>query len=166
MTTASAAASWLDRFESGLVRIIAIFAILILISIVGIVFIAVVMRYGFNLALVSSFDVSTLLFAWLIFLGLVMAERDGAHMGIDITDMLPPRLHRMVVFIRYALLLAAACYLCRIGIALVERTGTQIPSLRISTRWLYAALPVGFGLLATAYVIRLARLLLSPARKA
>ena len=158
MTTFTGASRWLDRIEGGLTRIILAIAILALVAIVGIVFTSVVLRYVFNIALIFSYDVSTILFAWLIFLGLAVAERDGAHMGIDIADRLPPAVCRAMMVLRYILLLATAVYMCRIGMALFERTGTQFPSLRISARWLYAALPIGFGLLACAYAVRIVHL--------
>ncbi|UHD45956.1 TRAP transporter small permease [Aureimonas altamirensis] len=158
MNTERGAIRWLNRIENAIVCAITAVAIVTLLAIVVIVFTAVVMRYGFNSAMVFSYDISTLLFAWLIFLGLIVAERDGAHMGIDAIDRVPVAwLRRVVVTARYALLLATAIYLCRIGISLVERSGNQIPSLRISARWLYMALPIGFGLLSLSYLGRLLR---------
>ena len=166
MTTLRRITKWLDRIEDGLSRFVSAIAIVCLLAIVAIVFTAVVLRYGFNLALIFSYDVSTVLFAWLIFLGLIVAERADAHMGIDVVSQLrSARLQHMIVAVRYALLLLTALYLCKIGIALVERTGNQIPSLRVSARWLYTALPIGFGLLSTSYAIRLLQLLL-PKNKA
>ncbi|MBU1314445.1 MAG: TRAP transporter small permease [Alphaproteobacteria bacterium] len=164
MTTFSGANLLLDRCESGLTRVILVIAIAALLSIVGLVFTSVILRYVFNIALIFSYDVSTILFAWLIFLGLAVAERDGAHMGIDIADRLPAKVKTAMMFVRYILLLAAAIYMCRIGMALFQRTGTQIPSLRISARWLYAALPIGFALLSCSYAVRLVQLLTSRKR--
>lgn len=159
MTTERGAIYWLNRLESGLAWLVSAIAIVTLIAIVGIVFSAVVMRYGFNSAMIFSYDVSTLLFAWLIFLGLIVAEREGAHMAIDAIDRVQIAwFRRLVVMVRYALLLATTLYLCKIGINLIERTGNQIPSLRISARWLYMALPIGFGLLSVSYLARLIRM--------
>lgn len=143
------------RLEAGLSGLVTTAAILSLVAIVTIVFIAVILRYGFNIALIFSYDVSTVLFAWLIFLGLYVAEKDGAHMGIDLTPGIAnPRLRRGVVLIQRGLLLGTSLYLTWIGIGLVERTGNQIPSLRVSARWLYTAMPIGFGLLSLAYLMR------------
>ncbi|KAA0972144.1 TRAP transporter small permease [Aureimonas fodinaquatilis] len=158
MTAERRAIFWLNRVEAGLAKLVSAIAIVTLIAIVTIVFSAVVMRYGFNSAMIFSYDVSTVLFAWLIFLGLIVAERDGAHMGIDAIDRVKsPWLRRLVVIVRYTLLLMTSIYLCKVGISLVERTGNQIPSLRISARWLYTALPIGFGLLSFSYLVRLIR---------
>jgi TRAP-type C4-dicarboxylate transport system, small permease component len=161
MTTFSGANLWLDRLENGLTRLILVIAIAALLAIVGLVFTSVILRYAFNIALIFSYDVSTILFAWLIFLGLAVAERDGAHMGIDIADRLPANAKSAMMVVRYILLLATAIYMCRIGIGLFQRTGTQIPSLRISARWLYAALPIGFALLSCSYAVRLVHLFTS-----
>lgn len=165
MSISSGAMQRLTRLEKGLAKITLAVTIVTLLAMIFTVFIAVVMRYIFNIALIFSFDVSTVLFAWLVFLGLFVAEQDGAHMGIDISDYFSPFIQRAVEIIRYLLLFATSVYLCKIGISLIERTGTQIPSLRISIRWLYSALPIGFGLLSFSYAIRLVQCLLSCRRK-
>lgn len=146
----------LDRY---LIKLVLIITTIVLIALVGLIFVAVVMRYGFNFALIFSYDVSTILFAWLIFLGLAVAEHNDSHLGIDIVDKLPTvNLRKLVKTIRYILLLVTAIYLCYVGITLIEKTNNQIPSLRISATWLYTALPIGFGLLSISYLIRLIQL--------
>lgn len=150
----------LFTMETYLTRFILVITMAMLTAMVVIIFIAVVLRYGFNIALIFSYDVSTILFAWLIFLGLAVAEYDNAHLGIDIVNKLPSaNLRKLVFIIRYALLLATAIYLCYVGFMLVSKTGNQIPSLRISATWLYTALPLGFGLLSISYLIRLIKLI-------
>jgi TRAP-type C4-dicarboxylate transport system permease small subunit len=149
-----------DRMEAVLSNIISGITIVSLIAIVITVFVAVVLRYGFNIALIFSYDISTILFGWLVFLGLFIAERDGAHMGIDIiTSLKPSPMRTALILLKQGILLGVALYLTWIGAMLVLRTGTQIPSLRISVRWLYAALPIGFGLLSLAYLLQLVRTL-------
>ena len=74
------------------------------------IFLAVVQRYVFNDPMQYSFDLATLLFAWLVFLGLYTAD---------------------------------------------QRSGLQIPSLRISAHWLYLSLPIGFSLLALSRAFKM-----------
>jgi TRAP-type C4-dicarboxylate transport system permease small subunit len=160
MDTHRGAPTVLGRLETVLSGIITGITITSLIAIVVIVFVSVVLRYVFNIALIFSYDISTILFAWLVFLGLYVAERDGAHMGIDlITSLEPSPFRTAIILLKQIILLAAGIYLAWIGFMLMLRTGTQIPSLRISARWLYAALPIGFGLLSLAYFLQLVRTL-------
>lgn len=152
--------------EGALASIITITAILILIAMVSIVFVAVVLRYGFGVALIFSYDVSTILFAWVIFLGLYVAEREGAHLGLDLIQKLGDGpLKTGLMLLRQTVLLLLAAYLTWIGWKLFMRTGSEIPSLRISAKWLYASLPVGFGLLSLAYLLDLGRLVASLRRR-
>lgn len=144
------------RLDAGLFQMITVLTIVTLVAIASLVFVTVALRYGFDIALVFSYDVSTILFAWLVFLGLAVAERDSAHMGIDLSDHVRnPRLRQAMIVVRQLLVLATVAYLTWVGTSLVERTGSQIPSMRISMRWLYAALPIGFGLLGIACIGRL-----------
>lgn len=148
----------LDRMLAGLDRVLIVLAVLCLIVLVGVVFVAVLLRYVFNAPMLFSFDLSTLLFAWVVFIGLAIADRDDGHMGLDLVPALASaRLQNVVIALRYLVVLALAVFLTWIGYQLFNRTGAQIPSLRISARWLYASMPIGFGLLALSYIGRLTR---------
>lgn len=144
---------------NGLERVLVALTMITLVVVVGVIFWAVVMRYVFNAPLVFSFDLSTLLFAWLIFVGLTIADRDDAHMGLDLVAKIGSNtIRQALVTVRLVLVLALCIYLAWIGWQLYLRTGAQISSLRISARWLYLSMPVGFGLLALSYIGRIMRL--------
>jgi TRAP-type C4-dicarboxylate transport system permease small subunit len=54
------------------------------------VFSNVVLRYGFNLGITFSEEVSRFLFIWVVFLGAVLTLRDNAHLGVHmLTKKLP-----------------------------------------------------------------------------
>lgn len=149
-----------ERIERAVDRVLTVIAAAILVGMVALVAIAVAARYVFNAPLTYSYDLSTLLFAWTIFLGLYIAERENSHISLDIVvEHLTPGMRRVVAIIRQILLIAITCYLTWIGIQLILRTGMQVSSLRISAKWLYASMPVGFGLLAFIYLLRLPRII-------
>lgn len=154
----------LNRIETVLDWALSILSILILVAMVLVVFVAVVARYQFNAPLIFSYDLSTLLFAWVVFLGLFIAERDGAHIGLDLVQNMKsgPVKTSLQVF-KQVLLIALAGYMSWISFVLIQRTGMQIPSMRISSKWLYAAVPIGFSMLTLLYVLRLPRLFIEPA---
>lgn len=149
----------LDRIETGLDWMLSAIAVVVLVFMVALVFYAVVMRYAFNNPVVFSYDLSTLVFAWIVFLGLYVAERDGAHIGLDILHLLKTDGARhAIAVIRQLFLIALAGYMTVIGTQLLLRTGMQIPSMRISARWLYGSLPAGFAMLTLIYLLRLPRI--------
>jgi TRAP-type transport system small permease protein len=43
----------------------------------------VVLRYGFNLGITVSEEISRWLFVWLTFLGAIVAMREHGHLGVD-----------------------------------------------------------------------------------
>lgn len=147
---------WADRLDRVAAVCAATAGAAIALAMVAIVLVAIVFRYGLGAPLIYSYDLSTLLFAWMIFLGLGVAERDGAHLSLDVLRfVVSPRAERVVAVLRQALMIAAALYMAWIGTRLTLRTGMEITSMRVSQKWLYAAMPVGFALLALAYALRL-----------
>lgn len=154
-----------DAALGGLDKVLVALTVSTLVVLVGVVFGAVVMRYVFHAPLVFSFDLSTLLFAWVVFVGLAIADRDDAHMGLDlVANIGNAALKQALIGIRLILVLALSVYLAWVGWQLYQRTGAQIASLRISAKWLYLSMPIGFGLLALSYVGRIIRLLAGGAR--
>ncbi|RUT34778.1 TRAP transporter small permease [Arsenicitalea aurantiaca] len=152
----------LERAEFWIDRLVSVLTVGTLVFMVGLVFYAVVMRYVFSAPLVYSYDLSTMLFAWIVFVGLFVAERDGAHIGLDILYLIKSEgLRRAVIALRQVFMIALAAYMTYISTVLILRTGMQISSMRISARWLYASLPVGFALLTLIYLLRLPRLALA-----
>ena len=152
--------SRLERVEAWLDAGFSVAAVAVTVAIVALVAVAVLLRYGFGAPLVFSYDVSTMLFAWMIFLGLFVAERDGAHLGVDAVNALPwPRTRTILLILRQLAMIAVAGYMTWIGYQLMMRTGMLIPSLRISGRWLYAAMPIGFLGLTLIHLLRLPRVL-------
>ncbi|MDN7130980.1 TRAP transporter small permease [Halomonas sp. MC140] len=149
---------WFDGVLHGIDRLLILLCVAALVVLVSVIFLAVVMRYVFNAPLIFSFDLSTLLFAWVVFVGLIIADHDDSHMGLDLIPMLASvQLQNILITLRYILMLALSIYLAWIGYQLFQRTGAQISSLRISARWLYAAMPIGFALLALSYIGRTLR---------
>lgn len=139
--------------------ILTVATVLVTVAMVGLVIVAVVMRYVFGAPLIYSYDLSTLLFAWMVFLGLAVAERARAHLAVDVIDMALPGRWRATLFaVRQVAMAALSLFIAYIGWQLFSRAGMIMPSLRVSIGWLYAALPIGFALLALFQLLGLARL--------
>jgi len=72
-------------------KVIEAFIALCLAIMVVLVFGNVVLRYGFNLGITISEEISRWLFIWLTFLGAVVAVRERSHLGADIVVQRLPR---------------------------------------------------------------------------
>ncbi len=83
----------IDRLEEGLLA-------LLLAVMVSITFVQVIARYIFNYSFVWALEVTTVLFAWLIFIGMSYGVRVGAHIGVDaLVKSLRPGTARVVAMI-------------------------------------------------------------------
>lgn len=134
------------------------------VAMVGVVVAGVWARYVLGNPLVYSFDLSTLLFAWVVFSGIAIARLDDAHLGVDLVGDQPVRLRRLVHILREAVVVAVSAYMAWLAFRLTLRTGVQITSMRMSSKWLYAAMPVGFALMTGLSAVRLV-LLFVPGRR-
>lgn len=82
--------AWFDRVEEGLIALL--LAVMTLVS-----FVQVVARYVFNYSFTSALELTTTLFAWLIFLGIPYGVRIGSHIGVDaLVKALGPKPARVV----------------------------------------------------------------------
>ena len=56
------------------------------------VLVNVILRYAFNSGLPFSVEVSRFAFVWVVFLGAIVALKDGSHLGVDTIVRKLPRL--------------------------------------------------------------------------
>jgi C4-dicarboxylate transporter, DctQ subunit len=136
---------WLDLLEEFLIA--GLMAVMTLVT-----FAQVVARYVFNYSFVWALELTGVLFAWLIFVGMSYGVRVGAHIGVDAVVRLLPRTAARataglaaVLCIAYALIVAWGGWLYMrkmydVGILMQDLPVAQwIPRI---------VLPLGFGLLA------------------
>ncbi len=97
--------------------------------------------------------------AWTVFLGLGLALERGRHIAMtSLLERFAPGMRRAV---KLAIDLTGSLfslYIAKLGLDItlfVARSGQLSPTLDISMAWLYAAMPVGFLLLALRYVLEL-----------
>ena len=80
--------------------------VLCLATMLALVFVNVVLRYGFNSGLSLSDEGARYLFVWLTFIGAVIALRDNAHLGVDLLfKRLPPFGQRLCAVLAELLML-------------------------------------------------------------
>jgi C4-dicarboxylate transporter DctQ subunit len=135
----------LDYLEEGIITFLMVAMTLVSFS-------QVIARYVFNYNFVWAMELTGVMFAWLIFIGMSYGVRVGAHIGVDaLVKSLGPKAARIVgslaaaLCIVYALLVAFGGYqyvtkMFEVGILMQDM---PVPS------WVpRAVLPIGFLLLA------------------
>ena len=147
---------WLEHLEEGLITFL-------MAAMTVVTFMQVVARYIFNYSFVWALEVTTVLFAWLIFIGMSYGVRMGSHIGVDaLVKSLGPRASRVVGSIAAVLCIAYAVIVTIGGTQYVKKmydVGILMQDVPIE-QWIpRLVLPIGFGLLAFRFAQVLVRLI-------
>ncbi len=140
---------WFNKLEEWLLA-------LLLAGMTLVTFMQVVARYVFNYSFVWAMELTAVLFAWLIFVGMSYGVRVKAHIGIDVlTRQLGGTAARAVGMLATALCVAYAGVLGYGGFNLVAKlkeVGILMQDLPIQ-QWIpRMVLPLGFALLALRFL--------------
>ncbi|UEM19171.1 TRAP transporter small permease [Skermanella mucosa] len=152
-TVGQAQGNWLRRAIANLEETAASAALVIVVLSVCW---GVLSRYVTQQPAAWSGEVAAIAFAWVVFLGAAAGFKRGLHVSIDmLVTLLPPR-PRRILDLGVELLLVAFClYMVWLGISFVVANWENPTSvLRLSSSIVYAAVPVGFGLMAMRIVQR------------
>jgi C4-dicarboxylate transporter DctQ subunit len=140
--------TWFDRLEERLLA--ALLAAMTLLTVVQ-----VIARYVFNYSFVWALELVTVLFAWLIFLGMSYGVRVGAHIGVDaLVKALSPRAARVTAIVAATLCVVygaivttgASIYLEKMYAIGIDMQDLPLP------QWVpRLVLPLGFALLTLRF---------------
>lgn len=87
-------------------RFLELLIVVAMVTMVGMVFGNVVLRYGFNSGIDISEEMSRYCFIWLTYVGAIVAMRDKAHVGVDVVIKMLPRAGKKVcLFLSESLML-------------------------------------------------------------
>lgn len=119
-------------------------------------FVQVVLRYVFDSGFTWALQLNTVMFAFMIFIGISYGVRVGAHIGVDaIVKMLPPRPRRMTSILAVLLCLVYAglvIYGSMIYVLKMKSVGIEMDDLPMKIWIARAILPVGYVLLALRFL--------------
>ncbi|HSC00616.1 MAG TPA: TRAP transporter small permease [Burkholderiaceae bacterium] len=147
---------WFEQFEEGLIA-------LLLAAMTLVTFVQVVARYVFNYSFVWALELTGVMFAWLIFLGMSYGVRVGAHIGVDaVVRLLGRRAARVVGIVAASTCVAYAVLVTIGGVRYVHKmydVGILMQDLPIQ-QWIpRLVLPLGFTLLGLRFAWVLWRML-------
>ncbi|MGO4886650.1 TRAP transporter small permease [Anaerobacillus sp. MEB173] len=141
----------LDRFEE-IVSSILLSATVILITL------QVFNRYVLSNSLTWSEELARYLFIWSIYLGVSYAVKEGRHLEISFLKTFFPFIIQKVITVIASLLTLLFCIYCvYYGIQLssfIMGTGQTSPALKLPMYIVYAAVPVGMGLMGIRTIIQ------------
>lgn len=147
---------WLEHLEEGLIAFL-------MAGMTLVTFMQVVARYVFNYSFVWALELTGVMFAWLIFVGMSYGVRVGAHIGIDaVIRLLKPGTARIVAIVATVLCIVYAAIVFWGGLQYVRKmydVGILMQDIPIQ-QWIpRVILPVGFALLAFRFAQVLWRLI-------
>ena len=107
---------------------------------VVLVFSNVVLRYAFNSGITFSEEFARLCFLWLVFIGSIVAMKEGAHLGVDSLVSRMPKTGKVICTLTSNVLMLWVCYLFFSGswTQTVVGWGTLKPATGIPMAFHYA----------------------------
>ncbi|MDK3017813.1 TRAP transporter small permease [Pseudodonghicola flavimaris] len=123
--------------------------ILLLAGMAGVVGTNVALRYLTNNSLPWADEAARYMMIWMTFVGAGLALRGGMHVAItNLQDSLPKPAQRLLRGLIVLLLLVFFGFMVWVSWQYMQRMQYQkTPALRLSFKYIYAAMPIGFGLL-------------------
>lgn len=139
----------IGRLEEGLIS-------LLLVGMTLLVFVEVILRFGFNTGFLWMQELTLLLSAWFVMLGASYGVKAGSHIGVDaVVRLLPVGLKRIVSIVA-VLLCLAYCGILFTGswvyLSKIYSIGLELEDM-VFPKWIaHSILAIGFGLLALRFL--------------
>ncbi|WP_127145516.1 TRAP transporter small permease [Pelagibacterium montanilacus] len=150
----------MDKAVNLLVRLVEIVLVALLAGMVAMVFLNVVLRYGFNSGLNFSEEMSRYFFVWLAFTGAVLAFNEHSHIGVETMVRLFGRRGRLVCMLisNLIILLCAAVFFHGTWVQHPINASSRAAVVDMSLIWVYGIgyfTSAGIALIAVIRVIRI-----------
>jgi TRAP-type C4-dicarboxylate transport system permease small subunit len=124
----------------------------------GLNFANVVGRYLFSSPIMSAEEILTYCMIWCIFLGAVLVTWEGRHLRMDLLFLVLPPMVRRWLSVVSLVVVAVVCLMVAVAsvevVALIGRNGENSVVAGIPMVIPYFVLPLGFGLMSLAIVVR------------
>ena len=119
------------------------------------IFAQVFFRYALSRPIYWADEFAVLVFAWMIFIGTVVATKYNEHLSVDtFIRMLPKRVQMVFTIVTNTAILMVIVLLFIEGLALTQKTaGLNYPAMEISRAFLYISIPVTAPLMGI-YLLR------------
>jgi len=155
--------SFMLRLESTLVTVLTALLTVVFGLIFIMVMVLVVMRYGFNTAIVGGNEATVLLFIYTTALGSAVEIAKGKHIRIDsLVGLLPPFWRNASEAIQLVLIGALHIFLLVFSVQWISVVGSSTDPVLRTPEWVVEiAIPIGCGLAVLFCITRLFNLVLA-----
>jgi TRAP-type C4-dicarboxylate transport system permease small subunit len=121
----------------------------------------VIVRYVTNQGMGWPTEIPNLLFPWLMMSGIVLAAQYGKHIAVEtIRAFLGKNLNRVLLMSLQVVIICTFFYLAQVGLFVIEITGSEVyPVTKVSAKWAYLSIIVGFVALGLTGITTFFRLL-------
>ncbi len=139
----------IGKLEEGIIS-------LLLVTMTLLVFVEVILRFGFNTGFLWMQELTLLASAWFVLLGASYGVKAGSHIGVDaVVRLLPPPTKRIVSIIA-VLCCLAYCGMLFTGswvyLSKIYSIGLELEDM-VFPKWIaHSILVIGFGLLALRFL--------------
>lgn len=133
------------------------FSIIIIAFLTGLIFLQVVLRYGFGIPIVWSHEVASGLLIWLTFMGAAVLTKRNNHLNVDILyNTFPDKVKKVLNKLFTLLILIFSIFLIYFSIKLFNQQYGQITgSLRLSKAYYFSAPIIVFSISVFIYSLDL-----------
>lgn len=114
-------------------------------TMIGVVSMQVLLRYGFSASIDWAEEISRLAFVWAVFMAIPHGVRLGAHVGIDVLARRFPKRanHLLQIALRVASAVLTAIVAVQATLAARDNWDQLMPTINLSTGWFYLAVATG-----------------------
>ena len=144
--TKESSSTFIEKLEKIVINLIILIGMVMLVIALAHIF----WRYVLNNALTWSEELLKILLIWFAMLCTTIISKDSGHIGIVVfREMMPKKTQRFLLKMSRYMMLVVSTIVTGIGIYYVMRAmGQYTPSLGIPYSLAYAAIPVGFAIMA------------------
>ena len=127
------------------------------VAMLSVVFVQVVLRYGFNASFYGSEELARFLFTWFVFLSAALGLDRGLHFSVDVVvDLLPGDMRRAVGVVVHLVVLSVLIILIVEGTDLAIRNWRQLSSaMQVPLTYAYMAIPAASVVMAAVTLRRM-----------
>lgn len=145
----------------GLTRLIEIALVVLLAGMALMVFVNVVLRYGFNSGITFSEEMSRYFFVWLTFIGAVITFKENAHVGVETLVRMFGRRGRIICMLlsNIIILICAGVFFHGTWVQHPINASMTAAVVGISMIWVYGVGYISGGGIAIIAIIRIIRIL-------
>lgn len=135
---------WIDiNFE-------AVLASIFFFALLGLIVLQIFLRNVVGGGLQWGEEICRFLYVWVCYIGVSYGLRMNSHITINaVTRMLPEKVQRVLIILVQVIFLVVLIYLFRGSVnncIKVAEQGQRAQTLNISSNWMFAAAPIGYGL--------------------